>query len=775
MWLLLPTLTISLAAGIGTGALSGASQALVVPGIALWLFASAAALIHRRRPVAPVFVFAAGWALGVFVVVDPIESDAVPLDLDVTCLLAVERTSMRDGGWAMTGSLVGLRLGALNTWEVAGGRVVIQRVHGGWVPTRNDVVMLRARFRPSGGPLHEFAFDPVAHARVSGVAAYGVARSELVLVSLGRGPRAAIDRLRVRLERSLMTRLAPREAGVLLAIVTGDKSRLDPELRAAFAANGAAHVLAVSGLHLGILCVGVFAVLRRVVGLSPVVSSAIGAERAAAAVTLPLVLAYVLLTGAPASAVRAGLMASIVLIGVMNDRRASSVHALCAAVLTMLVTNPFWLFDVGFQLSVAATGSLILTPTRSAPGVAAKLIEGIRISTVASLATAPVLLWHFGATPLLSPLTNLVVVPPIAFVALPCALVGSLLDAVGLPGAGVVLWAAGASVRCAITVASIGAPFLEAALVWGRPAGLGLLGWTWVGLWSPAFGAASLRTHAVLVATSVALVAFDSPQRSEELRIHAVPTGQGDCTLVESGVGRLLIDAPGSLASSGSRARRAILPYLAGRGIARVDVVVLTHADLDHAGDAAEVVRATRPAEVWVPDGQSSAAFERARAAASDVGAEWVVVRIPTVRVRGDSTLSVWPALSGLGRNDGGLVMRQCERDVCALFAGDVGAAREEMLLASGVALRAAYLKVAHHGSRTSSTAAFLDAVRPRVGVVHVGRGNRFGFPHREVVRALSTRGTRIRRTDDGAAIVWATDGTAFWEEPAYSVRGRRR
>ena len=772
MWLLLPSMLVGLITGIALGALAGPS---IAPGAlticVVWLLSSLAALALRRRGSGGVVAALTTVALGVLVSEPPPTPSLPAFESAPYCTIAVERTSLRADGWVVTGRLVQVRASSSGAPVEVDARVAIHRVRGVAVPIRGDLVSLRASLRMPGGPLHEFAFDPQKYARATGIAFTGTAESEIVLLSLGRGPLAAIDRLRVRLERSLVTRLPEQEAGVLLAIVTGDKSRLDPELRAAFAANGAAHVLAVSGLHLGILCVAVFGVMKRVAARLGPFTARLGAERIASMATLPLVVGYVLLTGSPASAVRAGLMASIVLIGVMNDRRPSSVHALCAAAFAMLVTNPAWLFDVGFQLSVTATGSLILTPKMSPRSVGGRLWEALRISMVASLATAPVLLWHFGTMPLMSPFTNLVVVPPIALVALPAALIGASLDAFGLPGAGPLIALAGLAVRIAVGIASWGAPVLEVAIAWGRPAGFGILGWSWVALWAPAFGVVSMKTHAFLVATSLALVAPDAPRPQGDLRVHSIPIGQGDCTLIESGVGRILVDAGGSRSSSGSRARRAILPYLAGQGVGRLDVVVISHADLDHAGDVAELIRWGRPEEVWVPAGQESAATRRAARAAAEVGARWRVLRVPIVRTRGTTVVAALPPMPGLGRNDGGLVVRACERSVCALLTGDIEAPREEMLLSLGRELRADYLKVPHHGSRTSSTEEFLDAVRPRVAVAHVGRANRFGFPHPEVVARYSARAIRFRRTDQGSAHVWVTDGQRSWEEPAYTLR----
>lgn len=772
MWLLLPLLTLALVVGIALGTLGGAS--IFLPSLLAWCLVSLAALGFGHRDLGGLLTISAGLFLGLVAVTQTRPPPDLPLGEGTHCAVHVERTSLRDDGWTVTGRLLATRTDWHARWTYNHhGRIVIHRAVGGWVPTFGDVVSVRVALELPPGPLHEFAFDPGAYARLRRIDGSGAAESELILISLGRGVRPAIDRLRIRLERSIVTRVGPKEAGVLLAILTGDKSRLDPELRDAFAANGAAHVLAVSGLHLGLICVALYGTLRRVFRRSHLVVRWIGGDRASALITLPAMVAYVLLTGAPASAVRAGVMATVMLSAIILDRKPSGIHALCTAVFVMLVENPAWLADVGFQLSVSATASLILTPKRPTSSALSWLIEGLRISSVASLATTPVLLWHFGATPLMSPLTNLVVVPPIAFAALPLGILGAAFDVLGLPGAGWLLWGAAASVRLAIAVASFGAPVLEVSIVWGRPAALGLFGWSLLALASPGFGCASIRAHLAVSLCAAALCVWDLPLVGDDLVVHAIPVGQGDCTLVESRAGRVLIDAPGARSRPGSIARRGVIPYLLGRGVRRVDVVVITHADLDHAGDGATMIRWARPREVWLPAGQESFAMSRARGAATEVGATVRTLRLPFARAREHSSVVALPGGPGLGRNDGGIVLRVCEGPVCALLAGDIEQPREEMLTRAVPALHAEYLKVPHHGSRTSSTAAFLDRVRPRVAVAHVGDGNRFGFPHADVVERYRARGVRFRRTDTGRAILWRTDGTVWWEPDAYRFRSR--
>lgn len=650
-----------------------------------------------------------------------------------------------------------------------------------WHPVCGDVLHVRGELIPPRRALHSYAFDPEAYYRSRGLAAGVRLDGTPALASPSEpGPPAAalataLDRHRVRMERSLSTRASPETVGVLLAVTTGSRGLLEDATRRRYAANGAAHVLAVSGLHLGLLCAAVYGLARRAVRLATLLTRRVPADAIAAALTAPLVVAYVAMTGWPASAVRAGVMALVVLGGVVASRPASSIRALAAAVFGMLVVRPQWCTEVGFQLSVAATASLVgtaaLAASRgSAPAcpawrrVARAVLVSLRVSTVASLATAPVLLWHFGRVPLLSPLTNLIAVPPIALVALPSAVIGANLDALGLPGAGLAIGVADLAVRASAWVADSGSAVLEAQLTWGRPRPVALVGWTLLATASPWLGIARPRAHAVVAAASAVLVAAAPPTawRTGELRMHAIPVGQGDCTLLILPDGtRALVDGGGDPASPSDTAWTAVLPYLHGIGVGRVDVVIASHADFDHAGGLPALVAELRPAEVWLPPRDARPVVLRIRAAASAVGARVRTITWPLARVREDTRLVAWSAAPGMGHNDAGIVIRVCYHRVCFLLPGDIEAERERALLLSGAPLGATVLKVPHHGSRTSSTEAFIDAVLPALAVLHVGERNRFGFPKPDVVRRYTDRGILVRRTDDGELVV-TTDGAAI-------------
>ncbi|MCB9520672.1 MAG: DNA internalization-related competence protein ComEC/Rec2 [Myxococcales bacterium] len=791
MWLLLPAVAACLVAG------ASAAVALPVPvaawhvGLALAALALCAAARFRAGvvPAASVAALAAGLLCG-SAALRP-GTTALP-DGAALVVVRVAQTRSATSDASIVGELVawapaGDRDQGVGQWRQPRGRlrVSVDGVATSRLPRCGDTVVVVATVEEPRTRLHEFAFDPAAWQRQRGLGASLRARGEVTAVRDSHGACAAIDELRLGMEEFLRAHCSPRTAGVLLALVTGSRGDLDADVRDRFSANGAAHVLAVSGLHLGLLCALAFAGVSRAVRVLPFVALRWGVRPAAAALTVPGVAAYVILTGAPASAVRAALMTVCVLVAIAVRRPASAIHGLSVAVIAMVGARPLAVADLGFQLSVAATLGLVLTVPRSAssdpsvqPGRLRRWLSSARrsigvsvqTSVVASAATAPVLLWHFGSMPLAGALSNLVVVPPLALVALPAGFVGALAGHLGLPGAAGLVAVASGSVELATALAEGGARWLEPALIWGRPSVVGMAGWVLLAAVTPRWHSLSWRQRAAALAAVAALLVADFPRGwspPRQTAFHAIPVGQGDCSLVElAGAERILIDGGGSLFGTRSVGATAVLPYLRGHGIGRLDVVIASHDDLDHVGGLADVVRATRPARVIVPMGARAGALAELRAAASEVGARWEPLWLPTASIAGTSRWVVLPSPLSAAGNDSSLVVRACDAQVCALFTGDVGAERERALVRAGVPLAATVLKVAHHGSSSASTEEFLRAVSPRVAVVHVGARNRYGHPSADVLARLRAVPTTVARTDGGSAVVVLTDGQRAWLTP---------
>ena len=661
-------------------------------------------------------------------------------------------------------------------------------------------MQLRATASPPSLRLHELGFDPLAFARSRGLSGTLWTEGETVWLRSETGLRPAIDALRIRMERAILSQTSGAAAGVLLAMVTSSRQELDPLVNQQFSATGITHVLAVSGMHLTLLGLCIAFVLKRLFRFVPRIAIHIGVERAALLATAPVMCGYVVLTGAPASAVRSGVMAMLVVLAHAAERPPSGLGALWGSVALMLAWEPVWVTDVGFQLSVAATWALLAhgRAFRSAAGgeresevtrgAASRLlrwslvqvVETLRTSVAATLATAPIVLWNFGALPLLSPLANLLVVPAIGTLALPLGAFGGLLDATPLGGGHLFLLAAERATAFGLWVSERAHPLLSLPLVWGRPSPTGCVGWGLLAIGAPGLFLRSRRAEAALLATTLAILATDLPPgwvARRELRIHAIPVGQGDATLVELPDGpTLLVDGGGTGRARPDAGIRSVLPYLRLLGYRRIDILVATHDDADHLAGIVELVPLLQPSQVWTGGLDPNKPLVEALASAAGTERLRLPDR-PTSRAPPEGVTARWsietlPRPGPATGNNGSLVLRLCAGHFCALLMGDAEAPREEELLASGRPLSATLLKVGHHGSRTSTSAPFLAAVAPRLAHLHLGRDNRFGFPHAEVSERLHAAGVWVDRTDGGTTPIAVSDGETWWREAPLTARG---
>ena len=446
--------------------------------------------------------------------------------------------------------------------------VVVHGAPSAWIVQRGDRLWLWARRAETPDWRGDLPLRPLAPPTWVG------ARR-----SVGR----ALDGVRIRLERSILTRTREPAAGVLLALVSGTRAQLDPRVRALFADAGAAHVLAVSGLHLGWLAGACFFVARLLLRRILTAGTPPSADQVAACLTLAVVAGFVVLTGASASAQRAGWMAACLLSARALERPARAADALAFAVTALLVTDPSLIEDLGAQLSVSATAGLVAMPRRAGGW----LSGAWSAAWVASAWTALPLAWHFGVIPLAAPLSSLVLVPPLALVALPASVVGASLDALSLPGASLSLRLAEAAVGLTIRLAELGRGALTIAWVPGRPQLIGALGYGLIAC------ASTRRARRALLGWTLAgalLVVVDLGLRCESGRVDTleIPAGNARVTLVTMPDGeRVLVDVGGSPRCDGRVFRYDVLPALRRSGVARVDALLITSQHHAHAGDLA--------------------------------------------------------------------------------------------------------------------------------------------------------------------------------------------
>lgn len=567
------------------------------------------------------------------------------------------------------------------------------------------------------------------------------------------------------------------------ALLLGDTAGMPPAVLRGLRRSGLAHLLAVSGLHVALVA-GMALLLARPLP-----------RPLRFVLALSVVGLYVLLVGPRPSLLRAGAMAFLMVAALLAERPPVAANALAIAAGGIALVDPGAVVDLGFQLTVGATAGLVLvSPVLAArwtsiPGAPGWLARPVAATVGAQLGTLPFALPAFSLASPLAPLLNLVAVPW-AGAALSAAIVWTGL-ALALPGA-----AAAALPALDALAAPVALPAVLPQSPWlGLPWSAGaleaaLLAMALMAL-AAAFGrrpAAPARALAIVGGLGLLLLGGVELRsvRDDALRpleLVMIDVGQGDAILLRDGPRSLLVDGGGWPA--GDLGGRVLLPTLARRGLRRLDGMLLTHPDRDHCGGLVEIAGylpvgwlAAGPGAL--EEGSGECAAELAAASGDDrrvvaAGDAWKVGRwrlsvlhpaSPEAAAGGDGE-----GRGGRrgGHNDASVVLLAEGFGRRVLLTGDVEAAGERALVRAGLEARLGgridVLKVAHHGSKTSSSAALLAATRPRLALVSAGARNPYGHPAPVVLERLASHGARVLRTDrDGMVLL------RFWEDGRWDL-----
>jgi competence protein ComEC len=648
--------------------------------------------------------------------------------------------------------------------------LVTLRLHG--IPVhRGDRALFFGQVHVPAARLNPGGRDRRGQLAVRGIAVEGSAE---VIEVFERGPTIWrwFDELRARFAgRALAICTSAESAALVTALGVGDRSGLSREAEDELAASGLVHLLASSGLHLAVVALVVRELARRAWLRSPWASQ-VRAGVFAAAVALPFATFEVLLLGAPWPAVRAGIGASVALLGSALARRGDGLTTLALGTATCALLDPAATHDLALQLSVTGIAGLILLsrPLRDLlplprPAAGARVwkrfpehLLGLACATLAAaLCTGPLLAAAFHRISLVSVAANALGLLP-GLAAIPIATLLVPFDLLPL------WWLADLLARATLGASHFFASLPFATVVVAAPGVIACAFWyCGVVLCMRRAFRAALVPWTLLALLVGSRSAFAQARRSMTVTFLAV--GQGDSAVVQfPGGGAMLIDAGGDLRWPGKfdPGARDVVPALAELGIRRLDVAVLTHPHPDHATGLLTVLDRMPVGELWMTAEQDPiAAAVRARAEAR---------RIPVREPHGTSSGGVRVEVpshfeEGRSLNDNSVVLRLVHGEVAVLFAGDVEALAEADLAQGPAEIRAQVLKAPHHGSLTSSTEAFLRRVAPLFTVYSVGAGNRFGFPNPEVVARtpgehfLTAEGAIVAESD-GRAV-----GVARWRE----------
>lgn len=540
-------------------------------------------------------------------------------------------------------------------------------------------------------------------------------------------------------------------AGLVEALVLGRRDELDPGLRHDFVAAGLAHLLAISGLHVGIIAAWL-ALGFRLVGL----------RRAAWLLSAAAAWGYVALLGFPPPATRAAGFLTVFGLARLRQRHPPASAVLAVAVLVVLAVDPAAATSVGAWLSVAAvwgtTRAAVLVP-RGRP-----LARLAAASAGATLMTAPITAFVFGSVAPAGLAANIVAVP-LAGVAVPGVLLSLALGGPVAAGAGLAL---GLIERVAAAAAwlpgghLVGPPGPAFAAPFG--AALALLVWLSRRRRLPVARRLAVALGGALVVHAV-LSWRGLPARGSGFAMYVLDVGQGDAIAIRTPRDRWLLVDAGPRGPRGDAGRGVVVPFLRRRGVPSLQAWILTHGDADHLGGGPAVVAAMVPPLVLEPGQPRGTALYLEHLAAVDAsGALWRPARvgdmleIDDVRVSVLHPASEWMA-GRFAPNENSVVLRVTYGCFDALLAGDAGFAAESVLTPR--VREVDLLKVGHHGSAGATSDAWLDGLRPRAAVISVGP-NTYGHPAPDVLRRLAVRGVPVFRTDRGGTVTVRSDGRYF-------------
>jgi competence protein ComEC len=651
-----------------------------------------------------------------------------------------------------------------------------------WKP--GDRLELTARLGPPRAYGNPGAFDLAAYYDSLGIALTGSCKSARLVLPRGEDPALLHFGARARLSliEALRTSAGsepPGTAAFLEALLLGERQAIAPEDEETLKRSGVYHILALSGFNVALIAAAAGGVLL-LLPLPP---------RARRPAVLAVVVLYAAIARPSGSIARAVLMALLCGAGTLLGRRVAPAGALGVSAMLLLLFRPAWIADPGFQLSYAATLGLLLDPGSGAVlppprGILARarrtLRSAVRASGAALLATAPFTARHFQSLTAAGLVANLAAVPLSSLLLLlaACAApLGLLHPAAAAPLMTIATPLIAALRWSAVTCASIPLGSLPVQPPsWRVVAAASLL--------TLGLALARPRTVRIACACLLAITASGIILRGRivrpdgRLQIVVLDVGQGDSILVRlPRGGAVLVDAGGRPGDDFDVGARVVAPALRALGVLKLDLLVVTHPHRDHLGGAASILRAFRPEAVWLGDSSRGdrryAEVEEAAAAAGAAilrprrgvdlvwqGVSFNVLNPPGARTR--------PGAVG---NDDSLALRLVWGGQAALLPGDLEHAAEETIAAGRTSLDAAFLKVAHHGSATSTSPAFLAAVHPRTAVVSAGAGNPWGHPSPEVMERLRHIGCRVFVTMRDGAVRARTDGrTPFRVERLTSV-----
>ncbi|MGD2246214.1 MAG: DNA internalization-related competence protein ComEC/Rec2 [Candidatus Aminicenantes bacterium] len=597
-------------------------------------------------------------------------------------------------------------------------------------------------------------------------------KSPLLVEKISSGRKFSPLRLIAVVRQNLLHRIeeffaSPNKAGalspqgaVLEALLLGERGRMDKTVSRSLQDAGLYHLFAISGAHIALISLLLFSFFRII--RIPI--------RPSYVILMCILVFYAFLVEGRPSILRATMMALIFLLGKLIWRDTNLLNAISISAFVLLWINPFSLFDAGFQMTFAATLSIVLFFPRIIkylPKLPLRISEIFALSVTAQLGVLPIMARTFNRVTFSSFILNFAALPLVALIMLcgylflPLAFFSSDLANLFVQAIHFLINAliSLSHLFDSISFISFRVPTPHLLTVFGYYLFFSLL----------LFPSRKKRLKAAIFAAYVVifsvLILHPFPSSSKNLKITFIDVGQGESILVEfPGRKKMLIDGGGLHTGSFDIGERVVSPFLWKKGIKTIDCMVLTHAHPDHLNGLISVARNFRIREFWESlSPAENANYTKLRRLLPPETLHRRVFRNDSFSLDGVAVKILHPerreSYVSFVHNDQSVVLKLAYGQTDFLLTGDIGASAEQDILKSGEDIVNDVLKSPHHGSLSSSSEEFLQAVRPSIIVISVGERNRYNFPDKEVLVRYQETGAFLYRTDFHGAVEITSDG----------------
>lgn len=585
------------------------------------------------------------------------------------------------------------------------------------------------------------------------------------------------NNIHIKIEEQIEKYLDEKQAGILKGILLGDSKKVEEEIQENFRISNISHVLAVSGMHVNYIILGMNFLLKPLFG-----------KRRTRKITIIFLVFYMFITGFSASIVRAGVMGIIIILGKLIHRKEDTWTSISISLLILLINNPFSILNISLQLSFAGTMGLVLF-NKKIPGI-------FSITLCAQIMIFPIMIYHFNIFGTYFLITNLlagIIIGPIIVI----GILGIFSSIFSFTMAKILFLIVKVSVEILILISkfselSMAKIYLPTPRIWQiiiyyiivffiksiyevysekKPTATFIRVKNLLALAKYKFRKNKRKNiKKIMSILIILLITFTIIKKQcNTLNINFVDVGQGDsCFIITPKKKTILVDGGGSQSKEFDVGKSTLLPYILNKGYTQLDYIVISHFDYDHVGGILYIMQEIKVKNIII--GKQFEDSENYEKFVNLVQQKDIKVRIveagEDIKIEKNLNFNVvWPnsksQISDNSINNNSLVFKMKYKNFSMLFTGDIEEIAEKKILQTCNVknLESLVLKVPHHGSKTSSSQEFLDAVRPKIALIGVGKNNKFGHPSDITLEKFKMYDTKVYRTDQKGEITLKTDG----------------